>query len=534
MPFPYIPDPMYTYVGKSYGEGFVRQHETSAAKLDNGFVRLLQSMSFVERNPYFCSSTCDKSRISYPENLVVVVSPASEAPPPAEGEVRVTKISEAIMHCAFRAIDGDGTKFSILVHEGVYFNPNISIPPTCVPEYQIPKDFTIEIIGTKNVRLVFLGDLEPPLFHVGVSVTVRNVLLYNRNFRTGEGTIGAVERAQGSLIDVKVNSPASPAFTSSHRGTRVRLDRCVAERSFYGLFAHKEGEMIAENCRINEYTAYSIKFQHENTHMTVTKSVIMRSKPMYVMLGAKGVVTNCFFFGVGDEESKAVAITSGGILGLSDCSFENFQMAIHLEDIGSKLKMSRCRIGKSVYLGFEALVNPSATIKESELGCPLILSNCYNKKGFIEFKKNKIIPNLFGISAPEIQHDKESANSFKHDMKSVKICQVKTGCLQFPLKYNRSAFMKTVETDKPTNMGIDTRLYSQGLWKMCGKCHAMEVVDGQKRLEGPVKKFKYCTKCDRVAYCSKECQVADWDDHKLYCPQLQFMWTPSSAPDEVD
>jgi len=33
-------------------------------------------------------------------------------------------------------------------------------------------------------------------------------------------------------------------------------------------------------------------------------------------------------------------------------------------------------------------------------------------------------------------------------------------------------------------------------------------------------KYKYCLRCERVCYCSETCQKADWEFHKLICPQL--------------
>ena len=51
--------------------------------------------------------------------------------------------------------------------------------------------------------------------------------------------------------------------------------------------------------------------------------------------------------------------------------------------------------------------------------------------------------------------------------------------------------------------------------KMCNRC---------KMVELPAKgKMKFCKKCKKVCYCSKECQEADWVDHKLVCRTLQSM-----------
>jgi len=31
------------------------------------------------------------------------------------------------------------------------------------------------------------------------------------------------------------------------------------------------------------------------------------------------------------------------------------------------------------------------------------------------------------------------------------------------------------------------------------------------------KLFKKCSRCENIYYCSKECQVADWSEHKQFC-----------------
>jgi len=34
---------------------------------------------------------------------------------------------------------------------------------------------------------------------------------------------------------------------------------------------------------------------------------------------------------------------------------------------------------------------------------------------------------------------------------------------------------------------------------------------------------KFCSRCKSVSYCSKECQVKDWKDHKLVCKQQRVL-----------
>ena len=55
------------------------------------------------------------------------------------------------------------------------------------------------------------------------------------------------------------------------------------------------------------------------------------------------------------------------------------------------------------------------------------------------------------------------------------------------------------------------------------KCQKPQVEEERRRCDwcgrtqADGRKFSRCGKCLRVFYCSKECQVAGWREHKGYC-----------------
>ena len=59
--------------------------------------------------------------------------------------------------------------------------------------------------------------------------------------------------------------------------------------------------------------------------------------------------------------------------------------------------------------------------------------------------------------------------------------------------------------------------------KYCDKCGDVEqsVQAAQLEAEGVQlsswKKFRFCKNCRAACYCSKECQVAHWSEHRLFC-----------------
>jgi hypothetical protein len=59
------------------------------------------------------------------------------------------------------------------------------------------------------------------------------------------------------------------------------------------------------------------------------------------------------------------------------------------------------------------------------------------------------------------------------------------------------------ERRKPTQFDFDQR-------RLCDSALCTNVEQG-------IIKFKKCSKCMQVAYCSKECQIADWKGHKKQC-----------------
>ena len=59
------------------------------------------------------------------------------------------------------------------------------------------------------------------------------------------------------------------------------------------------------------------------------------------------------------------------------------------------------------------------------------------------------------------------------------------------------------------------------VYKSCSHCCRMEneAILKKASLEGTEKleKFSYCKACRQTCYCSRECQKADWPDHRLTC-----------------
>ena len=93
--------------------------------------------------------------LKYPQNVISVAPPAAKASPILPGETRVTSLSSAVYAALLRASAGGvngRAGCSIVVHEGIYFGALEKIP-----RLEVPDDFTLEIVGIKDVVLIETG-----------------------------------------------------------------------------------------------------------------------------------------------------------------------------------------------------------------------------------------------------------------------------------------------------------------------------------------------------------------------------------------
>ena len=79
------------------------------------------------------------------------------------------------------------------------------------------------------------------------------------------------------------------------------------------------------------------------------------------------------------------------------------------------------------------------------------------------------------------------------------------------LSEEKERIMESHVAGKPV-VRIDSSI-DREIIKRCERCS-----DVEDRIVKP--KFKFCSKCQKVSYCSKNCQQADWKDHKVLCPYI--------------
>ena len=110
------------------------------------------------------------------------------------------------VHAAVLRAEVGAKRCSILVHEGIYVDA-LHLVPAPAPDPSCPtifEDFALEIVGTKNVRLIF----DVHNVHVRVAkLTLRNLLIYDHRPEDQFPTINLYFGASADFIDVVIQTP---------------------------------------------------------------------------------------------------------------------------------------------------------------------------------------------------------------------------------------------------------------------------------------------------------------------------------------
>ena len=86
-------------------------------------------------------------------------------------------------------------------------------------------------------------------------------------------------------------------------------------------------------------------------------------------------------------------------------------------------------------------------------------------------------------------------------------------------KYTKSAKQKAQELGER----FAEPYQHKGLFKQCMRCRKFEDEDAMSAWKHGLvdheakEKFRYCGGCKSATYCSKECSLAHWPDHRLTC-----------------
>jgi len=443
-------------------------------------------------------------------------------------------LNEALEFCQLMALAHPGVKCSILVFEGIYIDP---FQEQYFPSIEVPTEFTVEIIGVSNVRLIFQSTR---LSIKGkVNLIFRNISLFGRISQIGtlsRKLIKVEEQASLKLNHVLVNSPEQIGVEMCSSGGRATFEDSVFTHCQIGVVTGIKSKVSIMNCFMYANKESAIDCHVESSAIVRnTKFVMKESLGTRVAQDGRLVLDECDFFGT--KEAHGVILQTGAFASISRCKFQNMAGAVNAYNNGTVLSFIRCHVDNSVRISFLFELNVNAKILECTLHSPISLTVQASPEGCIEMKENQILPGRTPICLIDSISKKPI-----YDFKEMQFHEVEyePDTLLSPDCKVRSEFMASL----PEILNLETvgEIRADPRIKRCNRCNKVEGFGTwfQKMLGSePVdsddpdalddhdipdlssmldkKKFKYCQKCKQVCYCSKQCQMIDWADHKLVC-----------------
>jgi len=460
--------------------------------------------------------------LKHPQNVISVAPPAAETPPILPGETRVKSLSDAV-YTAFLRAANEGANgragCSIVVHQGIYIDPLAAIR-----SLEDLEDFSLEIIGVKDV---FVIESTRSIDIVSANLTLKNLLIFDQRIRVHTPTIsikaGVNGGAKVELVAVKIHSPRAIAVhlqKSSLSFVRSAIVECISAVISHESIFHSTNSVISSST--NTATLVPLiktTFEAKDTTFASNSGIcvfISQSRASVEGCEFKAPSTrdirNAADICDDDWWDKALRLCAGSSLFIRTSKISNFRWAIMANGWDSKIIADECVVFNCAF-AFDLTFNSRALVKKCQFFSEYVGFLTLIFKGELEMIDNRMI----GGCVPKFLKDAESAQP-QHDFANA-ITEFKDSILgltpisQAQLSANtKKAHAEARAAYSRGDYGVTTDFFIRmrnGRCKICKRCEAPESPFAEK--------FKYCVRCKTYCYCSKECQSADWRDHKLVC-----------------
>jgi len=507
-------------------------------ELNSYLIRLLRSMNHIEKDPNFESATIkfktrnDCMKLAHPHAIMSVASPTGKAPSPffaanangwfeypggksppeARGVWRENSLTEGEIIMRTLASEGKFNKYTVLVHEGTYFINDWYIHSG----YQ-SKRLSIEIVGTKNVRIVFGGKLKDIyshhdlLIHGDIDITFKNIKIYQRKPVSGVPVIRVSGGAVVKFVDVKIHAPEGTCLsTGSNDGQgQISLDRCFLTHS-WECFKLDSGSISFNNCRLINITTGG-ELNHQSKLSMKDTYFHFLEHPAFNMRISKLHIENCTLEGsfnycksknlTLERPNPSICIESmaRSEVKLISSTFKMVDLAIKSLSTGTKVFVKSCVFDESVHNAFDCNINSSLDVEDCKFHCSQLLCIYKNPNGKVMFRNNSC------DHVPEMLKDAMSVDPVHDFPQFTKNLMSADMAMKF---YMQEANMQDYSTITKTikqaisQHDIPDRRNSRlpYLTKFCAYCYKYEIEldDGAK--------MKYCEKCKLTCYCCIKCQ----------------------------
>jgi len=525
---------------------------TMSLTMNASFYRTLTSIAWIEKDFPFHSPKCFQiSDLSFPHHLLVV-SKEDNIPQLHPNQMNVETLTEALLRCNVLNRMNKIFEFSILLMDVVYidgldvFHKEIQIP-------KFGKGTHIEIIGADDVRFLLFA---PGFCCIdGLTITFKNITIHRRSPLLSIPLFIIRNGARMRLENVRVSSPECAAFVVTDQGSCLEADNCRLRDCDSGFLGFEGGILSFNHCHFSRRSKSLLKgnkriFIFTNTDNTVhgsdktydtwqmkygiakTDISLKLRKCEFDKVGTIFLQMNCklqaesnVYIGRGDHEELIEGIMNSvypsidgvhccdGILAsITGDTFVNLLNAVGLFGHATDASLNQCEFKPDVESAFTIFSNPKLKVFNSKIWSMHLLSvesNC--NRAQLEFRRNSTRgrPCIQLFNGSEGQ---TSDKNFLHDFEDVHIKKIPY--FSIPQKPScKAQSTKRKELSKTNNiLELPKRPFDA---KECAKCQyfgAMNVADSDN-----LPKMRYCGKCKKVCYCSKECQEADWKDHKVVC-----------------
>ena len=418
--------------------------------------------------------------------------------------------------------------WTVILKEGLYINGLGSQTPNVFANCR--QGQPMEIVGLKEVRLLFTHDLET-IFNIGmVNIIIRNIRIYDcRPNPAPDHKVFEVNRTKCQLIDVKIHAPKASGVSAFGVGSVTKIVHCTLKT---GSLQVQDGSIIrAENCRISAShfpgipVAMKSIFHAINVQFTERTQIDLTFKGNCILDACKFETQEKSFLYTNNRIS-ALYVRSEGNLDCRGSTFIGYPSVLSTEGYGTSATMRHCNFFNITYPMF-ALTNSSVSITDSTISSNYLLHLFNNSLGKVEFLRNKTGPRTELV----VKLDKSSKKP-TIDIKDV-IFEVDDSYQEPPLEAKdrmRSKVTKELRgiyrNGGSIPGGVAHAMRNRHKWaliKYCEMCGELDASLQAALLEGhgvkvaSREKFRYCSGCRAVCYCSKECQEAHWVDHRIVC-----------------
>lgn len=294
---------------------------------------------------------------------------------------------------------------------------------------------------------------------------------------------------------------------------KVVCESCLFENSEYaGILITSTSQLTLLNCKvrnsrvgIDAQTGGTIKMTHTTISGTVEYAARVDNKTGRI------VATNCT---INDNKEDGLLVTSGSSALIRGCYFHGClgraigvngpkSTTVHIEDTlitecatgvyicSGKVKVSavNVEVTKSTMIGFFVTFFATGDVA---------VTNCRFHNNVVDFDNSPKQACTVTVDGAVYHERSDAARILYPEMFTMSMAD----------KYKTNCELQQVMRERGTLPQQRVLKKIIGLQIKCANC---------SNVEGADDKFRSCSRCKHVGYCSKDCQLAHWEEHKKTC-----------------